>query len=129
LRHVLSHIEGHFISGYADAEDNPDREIELKAEASLQAEEFLKNHPETRCRFDRVVDLIAGFETPYGMELLSTVHWVKTREKAASIDEAVQKTYGWNERKRMFPEDHIGTAWEVLKHKGWLRAADPEAQS
>ena len=39
LRHVLSHIEGHFISGYGDAEDDPEKQIELNVEASEQSRE------------------------------------------------------------------------------------------
>ena len=69
LRHVLSHIEGHFISGYGDAEDNPEKQIELNIEACQQAEEFLNQYPETQSRFNRVAKLIEGFETTYGMEL------------------------------------------------------------
>jgi O-acetyl-ADP-ribose deacetylase (regulator of RNase III) len=120
LRHVLSHIEGHFISGYGDAEDAPDKQIELKPQAVKRAEAFLQDHPDTCERFERVADLIEGFETPFGMELLSTVHWAATREGAATADEAVEKTYAWNERKRMFKEKHIRIAWEVLDSKGWL---------
>lgn len=45
LRHVLTLIEGHFISGYGDAEDDPTRQIELKPESSRQAESFLFEHP------------------------------------------------------------------------------------
>lgn len=120
LRHVLSHIEGHFISGYGDAEDQPDKQIELLPKASARAETFLGNHPETRERFDRVADLIDGFETPFGMELLSTVHWVCTREGVSTLDKVLTQTYAWNERKRMFEEDHIRIAWEVLRDKGWL---------
>ena len=120
LRHVLSHIEGHFIIGYGDAEDTPDKQIELKPEASQKAETFLQKDDKTRKRFDRVVDLIQGFETPYGMELLSTVHWVVTREGALTEDEAVTKTYAWNDRKRMFREEHIRIALDVMRRKGWL---------
>jgi len=120
LRHVLSHIEGHFIIGYGDAEDNPDRQIELKTAVAEKAEAFLKRHRATRRRFDRVVDLIQGFETPYGMELLSTVHWTASREGAKTADEAVKKTYAWNERKLMFEEQHIRLAWKHLDLKGWL---------
>ncbi len=120
LRHVLSRIEGHFILGYADAEDRPDKQIELKPEASAQAEAFLKKYPYTRKRFDRVADLIEGFETPFGMELLSTVHWVAAHEGAKAPDEAVSKTYAWNARKRMFKEEHIRIAWHVLVRKNWL---------
>jgi hypothetical protein len=121
LRHVLSPMEGHFITGYGDAEDNPERQINLLPEALPLAEIFLENHPATRKHFQRVVDLITGFETPFGMELLSTVHWVANREEAQTVGQAISKTYDWSTRKRMFQEKHTRLAWEVLKRKGWLR--------
>ena len=120
LRHLLSYIEGHFITGYGDAEDTPDKQIELKPEATEKAELFLRNHPDTQARFNHVVDLIKGFETPFGMELLSTVHWVATRDGASTPDEAVKMTYAWNDRKQMFKEEHVRIAWDVLLGKGWL---------
>lgn len=120
LRHVLSHIEGHFITGYGDAEDAPDKEIELKPGPVQKAEAFLDNHADTRARFDRVVDLIKGFETPFGMELLSTVHWVVTREGVTTMEGVIAKTYEWNDRKRMFKEEHIRIAQDVLRRKGWF---------
>jgi O-acetyl-ADP-ribose deacetylase (regulator of RNase III) len=120
LRHVLSHIEGHFISGYGDAEDRPDKPLELKPSASEQAEIFLEEHKETRQRFDRVADLIKGFETSFGMELLSTVHWVATREEAVTEEEVVTKIHNWNTRKCMFESRHIHLAWEQLRKAGWL---------
>ncbi len=120
LRHVLSHIEGHFISGYGNGEDTPDKQIELNPEAAERAEVFLQSHRDTREHFDRVVGLIEGFETAFGMELLSTVHWVVTHEGAATAEEAIHKTYAWNDRKRMFKEEHIRIAWDVLSRKGWL---------
>lgn len=120
LRHVLSHIEGHFITGYGDAEDSPDKQIELLPGAAEHAGALLKDHPQTRRRFERVVDLIEGFETSFGMELLATVHWVATRQGAASLAAAIAKTHAWNPRKRMFEERHIGIAWDVLHKKGWL---------
>ena len=123
LRHVLNQLEGYLISGYGDAEDRPDKQIELNLRAAEQADVLLQHHPETRQRFDRVVDLIAGFETPFGMELLATVHWVATRESASTADEAVSMTYAWNDRKRMFQEEHIRIAWEVLTRKKWLGKA------
>lgn len=120
LRHVLSHIEGHFISGYGDAEDRPDKPLELKFYASEQAETFLTEHEETRQRFDRVANLIKGFETTFGMELLSTVHWVATREEITSVEDAVMKVHAWNDRKRMFESRHIQLAWNRLREAGWM---------
>ncbi len=120
LRHVLGAIEGHFISGYGDAEDNPGKQIELKIEAAEQAEAFLRDHPATQARFDQVANLIDGFETPFGLELLATVHWITHQEKAAGVSDAVAKVYGWNDRKRMFKKQHIQLAWKLLHQKGWL---------
>lgn len=127
LRHVLSLMEGHFISGYGDAEDDPEKQIELLPGAAAKAERFLQNHPETNERFDRVASLMEGFETPFGMELLSTVHWVATRDGATTVEEAIEKTYAWNDRKRMFKEEHIHIAWAALARYGWLAAAQVQS--
>ncbi len=120
LRHVLSHIEGHFISGYGDAEDDPEKQIELKPEACRRAEIFLNQHSDTLSRFNRVADLIEGFETTYAMELLATVHWVAKHEAAHTPDDTAEKVYSWNDRKQMFKKSHLQIAWDVLDTKGWL---------
>ena len=122
LRHVLSAVEGHLLTGYADGGDAPGKLMELVPGATADAESFLANKPESRARYDRVADLVEGFETPFGMELLASVHWVATRENASSAKEATQAVYAWNERKRQFTEPQIALAWRVLAAKGWLTA-------
>jgi O-acetyl-ADP-ribose deacetylase (regulator of RNase III) len=121
LRHVLHAVEGHLVSGYADGGDAPDKQIELVPGAVKDAEAFLKDRPETVGRFDRVGKLVEGFETPFGLELLATVHWVATRESAISTDVAA-KVYTWNDRKRRFSAGQIGIAFDTLHEKGWLAA-------
>ncbi len=120
LRHVLSLIEGHFIVGYGDGEDDPEKQIELMATAPVQSEEFLQSHAPTLSRFDRVVELIDGFETPYGMELLATVHWVAKQESAVDAEDAIRHVHAWSDRKKKFQEPHIRMAWDVMKTKEWL---------
>src|SRR6266446_1192462 len=93
LRHVLREIEGHFISGFANGGEAPDRELALVPGATEDAEAFLANHGPTKARFERVAELVQGFETPFGLELLSTVHWVATRGGARSESEVVAATY------------------------------------
>jgi len=66
---------------------------------------------------------VDGFETPFGLELLSTVHWVATREGAATPEKAVELTFDWNERKRRFSEDQIRLSFQILQKKGWLAAS------
>jgi O-acetyl-ADP-ribose deacetylase (regulator of RNase III) len=122
LRHVLREIDGYFISGYADGGDTPAKELELVPGAVNEAEAFLANHTETSARFERVADLVQGFETPFGLELLSTVHWVATRENVRSEDEVAARVYTWNERKRQFARRQIALARQVLLSKGWIAA-------
>jgi O-acetyl-ADP-ribose deacetylase (regulator of RNase III) len=122
LRHVLNAIEGHFTSGFGAGEDAPDKQIELIGDAVRRSDAFLRDHPGTQERFDRVSKLIAGFETPFGMELLATVHWVARHEGAASVDEAVERSYAWGERKRMFTVEQIHSAWKALAEHDWLGA-------
>ena len=120
LRHVLGIVEGHFISGYGDAEDNPNKPIELVPGVTEPAAALLKSNPETMQRFERVAKLIHGFETPFGMELLSTVHWVCVHDGATSDDEAIQKTYSWNDRKNEFAPEQITLARQVLLSQNWI---------
>ena len=120
LRHVLRDVEGHLLSGYADGGDAPNKELELVPGATSDAHTFLKNHSETRARFDRVSKLVDGFESPFGLELLTTVHWVASEHPSATDEEIIARTYAWNERKRQFSERQIRLALAVLREQGWL---------
>lgn len=120
LRHVLSTIEGHFVSGYADGGDAPDKTLELVPGAVEEASQFLTQHSETRTRFDKVAELVDGFESPFGLELLSTVHWVTKETVTPSVEEVTQRVYAWSERKQQFTQRQIGLAMNVLSQKGWM---------
>ena len=123
LRHVLNAVEGHLVSGYADGGDAPDKEIELVPGAVTDAETYLRDKHQTAERFDRVGRLVEGFETPFGMELLATVHWVVKHEEATTAEEVKAKVYAWNERKKRFSPRQIGIAFDTLRAKGWLKPA------
>jgi hypothetical protein len=53
--------------------------------------------------------------------LLSTVHWVATREDAHNAEEATILVHAWNERKKIFLPAQIELAWQVLTQKGWIK--------
>jgi len=121
LRHVLHAIEGHLIAGYDDGGDAPDKPLTLVPGAVDEAAAFIAEHRETRERFDRVAALVEGFESPFGLELLSTVHWVMRHEPVRTLPEVVARTYAWNDRKRQFTPRQIGIAADVLANKGWTQ--------
>jgi O-acetyl-ADP-ribose deacetylase (regulator of RNase III) len=126
LRHVLRHIEGHFISGYADGSDRPDVQLELIPGAVKDAVLFLEEHTDTQQRFERVADLVEGFETPFGLELLSTVHWVIKEEGATTPTATVAAVHAWGDRKLQFMPAQILLARQVLVSKGWLELSGLE---
>ena len=120
LRHVLKDIEGHLISGYADGGDAPGKELELVPGALEDAARFLGDHPSARAHLGRVAKLVSGFESPSGMELLATVHWVASEESARGLEEVVRRTYAWGARKQRFSERQIGIALQALEETGWI---------
>jgi hypothetical protein len=120
LRHVLRQVEGHLISGYRDGGDAPSRQLELVPGAIEDATGFLDGYPETKERLNRVVQLVEGFESSFGLELLATVHWVATEHPSSTDDEVIAHTYAWNYRKRQFSERQIRLALQTLRGKSWL---------
>jgi O-acetyl-ADP-ribose deacetylase (regulator of RNase III) len=122
LRHVLNEIEGYYITGYGTGGDQPDKMLELVPGAIEDARRRLNEQPETRQRFQRVSRLVEGFESPYGLELLSTVHWIVTRERPATGEELIDRFYAWDLRKRRFSRGQILLAAKVLAEQGWIEA-------
>ncbi len=92
----------------------------IKQRRLEDAAAFLQQHPETRARFDKVAALVEGFESPFGLELLSIVHWVMKNESVKSVDDVISHTYAWNERKRQFTPRQIALSVDVLSSNGWV---------
>lgn len=121
LNKVLEILEGHYIRGYGDNQ-KPDVEIELWQDAIDKADKYLVNHPAAQRRLTKVAALVDGFETPYGMELLASVHWITAHVKTAvDIEGTVNQMQLWNKRKsKIFKPKHIKIAWQRLESQGWI---------
>lgn len=124
LNHVLQLLEGHYIRGYGDGSSKAQSaEIYVLPEGREAAQAFLAAQPEAGERLQQVGDLIFGFETPYGVELLATTHWVTQENPKAAEDsnEAIALVHEWSDRKRrLFKPEHIRKAWQRLCEQGWL---------
>lgn len=125
LRHVLNAIEGHFLTGFGDASEEPGKPLEPMPGAIEKAENYLRERSRkaTLTHFNRVEELMQGFETAYGLELLGSVHWVAKHEPspARNSEEATELVHSWNDRKRdSFPRQHIEVAWKRLIDTEWL---------
>lgn len=120
LRHVLSAIEGHLVSGFVDGAELSRSQLALAPGAVEAAQAFMETRPEIQSRLASVLELVEGFETSFGLELLSTVHWVATNEAASTFEDLVQRVYAWNERKQQFSPRQLGIAVNVLSRQGWM---------
>ncbi|MBI5409960.1 MAG: hypothetical protein HZA14_11390 [Nitrospirae bacterium] len=74
-------------------------------------------------KLDKVARLIEGFESPYGMELLATVHWLAHEDlsEGKNSNAVIQGFKSWSEHKKQtFHPEHIEIAWSRLHDEGWI---------
>jgi len=128
LNRVLNHIEGYYIQGYSDSTDEAESiGIHVLPEGKEASQVFLEKEPDTQNSLKRVMDLMAGFETPYGMELLATVHWVAIKEinPAQDSEQAITLVHKWsNSKHNLIYSEHISKAWQRLYEQNWLNIKD-----
>jgi uncharacterized protein YwgA len=129
MKHALVGMEGHYLKGFGEGKRlDP---VAVTPSAREEAVEFLASHPKTLERFERVEKLIEGFESPYGLELLATVHWVVANEDpsaACDVERAVNLALAWSERKRKaLKPGHLRLAWQRLSEQGWFGTLVPTA--
>lgn len=121
LNHMLKEMEGHFTRGFGDG--SRAAHLRLLPGAIEEAYAVLENDAEAQQRLADVSELIEDFETPYGMELLATVHWIMRNEPSAvwDADEISEHIRRWSERKgSLFKPDDIRLAQKRLREHSWL---------
>lgn len=130
LRRTLSEMEGHQILGFGDGsapalQADP---IEVREGVAAQLHAVLGGDTVLVGQVSRVLELVDGFSTTYGLELLASVHWVVTREAAQSPVEAESAVRRWTGRKAaLFGQDHVRRAWMVLQEGSWFGEVDAAA--
>ena len=130
LRHVLKAVEGHHLRGFGDgsATVSDAEPIQVLPGAAEEAAQVLEGEPIVE-RMERVLNLIKGYESAYGLELLATLQWVATKDGVGDdLVKAIAHVKKWSPRKeRMFTNGHMETAWTHLRDQGWLTPAPATA--
>lgn len=116
-------MDGYYLTGFGDGGEQPHKPLRPLPGAFEDARKELAQRPETQHRMQRVGRLIEGFETPYGLKLLATTHWILTRQSPADEDDLVRCFHGWSKRKARFDPSHIHQAASHLRECGWLPTA------
>ena len=120
LRLLLLKLNGHFVMGYPNKDDGPHDPIWVVPGARQDAKKFLDGESQPCERIDRVMDLVEGFETDAGLELLASVHWAVIKEPDKLDDGLVRYIHDWHPRQSRFSERQINLAHSVLSEKGWV---------
>jgi len=125
LHHVLQELEGHYLVGYGDrsARVTDLRPLRLTEGTIEKASEWLaENGAEASLRIATLMALVQGFETPYSLELLATVHYAAHQQPAvAAAGEVAERVASWNLRKaRLFTPRHVSIAINRLKEHDLL---------
>lgn len=113
-------VENKFVEKFKDDESD-DYQYKVSDFAHSLARAFLENNHDLEC-VDKINNLISGYEYPFGMELLSTVHWVVNHEGAIDINSTCRNVWNWSElnpswnerKKELMPEKYIKNALSKL---------------
>ena len=81
LRHVLKSLEGHHLegSGGGSKKVREAEPITVLPGGAREASEALAENHQIAERIQRVLELVEGYESAYGLELLASVHWMAAR--------------------------------------------------
>jgi hypothetical protein len=102
VKHVLYYLNGSYIMGYNSKDKKPFEEIGLIMEAEKEVTDYL-NLPEY-IAYKEIVDktkkLLKGFYSPFGLELLSTIDYLRIEKQCETIEELSVALRSWSNRKR-----------------------------
>ncbi len=117
LFHLLKYLNGYFLKFKAD-ENKPGTVIQIQDFRLEEVKEYFnKNVTETqKARIDKLLALIEGFESPYGLELLATTDFVIQQTNTNDKIQIKNEIYNWtNRKKNLMKPAHIEIALERLK--------------
>lgn len=125
LRHLLNHLDGSYLLAEKRLPDcKPLDVIWTNQTKQADVQNFLQTSiPEFLPVLSEVEKVIAGFESPFGLELLSTVDWLVYQEQYPATVEGIKQGMQnwqageiWARRKLdLFNDQHIDFALQHLK--------------
>lgn len=123
---VLNTLEGHYLAGFGDRSTPVTQFAPINPTPGSfeSASEILQGDDDGSRRVAALLDLVDGFETPYSLELLATVHFAAVQEPpTAEPSELATRVVSWSLRKaRLFTDRHVRLAAQRLAEHRLLPA-------
>ncbi len=115
LKHLVAYLEGDYFIGQIRFHDMAPTDIlTIQRSVSSKVDEFIKEtfSPDDLNLQQKLTDFITGFESPIGLELLSSVHWAYVNSGYGGLQEVHGYIENWNERKaKLFSFDQVSVAY------------------
>lgn len=119
LLHLLKYLNGFYI-WFKEEDNKPGTSISIDKKNYRRVKKYIERelNEDQKNRIQNVLQFIYGYESPYGLELLATVDFVKRNTNIQDLEEIQKEIYNWTTRKKnLMKPFHIEVA---SKHVGQL---------
>ncbi|MGB4848782.1 MAG: macro domain-containing protein [Saprospiraceae bacterium] len=102
VKHVLYYLNGSYIMGYSSKDKKPFEELSLVPDAEKEIIEFLerKENAEYKDIVEKTKRFLSGFYSPLGLELLSTIDFIRIERNVNSREAITKELENWSDRKK-----------------------------
>ncbi|HEY0176472.1 MAG TPA: macro domain-containing protein [Pedobacter sp.] len=102
VKHVLYYLNGSYITGYSSKDKKPFEELGIMRDSEADVVNYL-NEPDNmhlKVIVEHTKQLLMGFYSSFGLELLSTVDFIAQKYNTKSYDQISEYLIQWSDRKK-----------------------------
>ena len=102
VKHVLYHLNGSYVMGYSSKNKKPFEEFSLIMDSEREINAFLDSpdHHQYKEVVNKTKKFLSGYYSPFGLELLSTIDFIKSEKGKEKEAEILSELESWSPRKR-----------------------------
>ncbi len=102
VRHVLYYLNGSYIMGYSSKDKKPFEELGLIPDTETEVVNFLNKSGNSKYKniVEKTKGFLKGFYSPFGLELLSTIDFIRTDKGVESLEAINRELENWSGRKK-----------------------------
>jgi len=118
---VLYAMNGKYLTGLEQMKAKPFEPLELKYDKFKEVTNYINHQLSSiqRERLESVLKLIEGFESTLSLEILSSIHFLMSKDKNITVKQLLEQIQSWNDRKKnLIKEEYISIALSHLNDYG-----------
>lgn len=105
LQHLVKYLNGYFLK-FSPEENKPDTLVELAHTDEVLRYTQTQLSDAQKQRLQRLKSLMTGFESPFGLELLATVDFIREKENIENTEDIIARIGDWTQRKKEIMKTH-----------------------